>query len=408
MCARWIGKKGIPQHLITKLDAMKHVDSNGSVSFSDGFVYADYRTVLFSNIQTHESVPDYLKLHMVTKALSLAAGRGKITDNSILNEVNRLETEYLNQGLAKYTLVTSISIKSTDTLKRRHFKGCLIDFRPKIKGLLDKERKKIELQSKNAFHAPLPSLYSTLCVYVQARNPLEAGEVALDSLNTIRAIWNLFYNVQYSTGMRSGKAEPFNKILLGPLHTVHSENGRYQQHFVESKYVISTSLKDIESDISKFMKFEAWTRRRLKTGPVEDWVYKSLIRYVLALDEWDYEAAFMKLWSLMEYLTHTTDYDLLIKRVKNRLKEPNLHNDIMQHLRKCRNDLVHFSLMPEYIDTLLYQVKRYAENLLNFYIDDSCYFKNQDEILNFLDLSNDKRVLEEKRKLIKLKLKALK
>ena len=81
------------------------------------------------------------------------------------------------------------------------------------------------------------------------------------------------------------------------------------------------------------------------------------------------------------------------------------HRQVLEHLRSKRNRIVHFTEETEYGEALVYQLKRYVEEMLIFHLNWSNTFKSIGETAIFLDLPADRRELESRIKLFEKALK---
>ncbi len=81
--------------------------------------------------------------------------------------------------------------------------------------------------AKNDLFTEAPKNYVAVRVHVSAKSSAQAAENALDSLDLIRGIWNLYENrrhaFRYSFG---GKPKPVNKYILSPFHFLHYPSGK--------------------------------------------------------------------------------------------------------------------------------------------------------------------------------------
>ena len=116
-----------PKVVAEKLEAAKIIQPDGKISFK-GFVHSENTILLQSMISLSEVIPHREKNRIINKAIFNAGARGKITSEKIINEVNKLQAEYLNLPLKKYQLITSVSLKHTPIIKRLVVDGCHINF----------------------------------------------------------------------------------------------------------------------------------------------------------------------------------------------------------------------------------------------------------------------------------------
>lgn len=88
-------------------------------------------------------------------------------------------------------------------------------------------RAKIILNAQSTIAGDMPSFYAPISVTVSARSSNEAGTKALDDLDLLRGIWNLFNNRRHTIRISSGVRSPVNAMILGPVHTLHKMNGEH-------------------------------------------------------------------------------------------------------------------------------------------------------------------------------------
>jgi hypothetical protein len=136
----------------------------------------------------------------------------------------------------------------------------------------------------------------------------------------------------------------------------------------------------------------------------------ALLRYCRALDFYNYETAFLKLWSILELLTDTVGqrYDTTIKRTSFLFANREFHKEVLEHLRFQRNLYVHHSEQSEEAEIILFQLKRYVEKILLFNIFSKYKFQNIQEFASFLSLPTKKDDLKSKEKKINYGLKFFK
>ena len=95
MCAKWL-KEYDPDHLSERLEESKSTRDDGKVSFH-GFGFMEYIVVLNSMVSLNDTITEFEKDNIVRKAAFSLAKRKKITSNGLLNEIRKLEKEYLKQ-----------------------------------------------------------------------------------------------------------------------------------------------------------------------------------------------------------------------------------------------------------------------------------------------------------------------
>jgi hypothetical protein len=254
-------------------------------------------------------------------------------------------------------------------------------------------------------------LYTKIWVNTKARSCSEAVEKAMTNIDFLRGIWNL--SINHLTYARiSYKMAPINNILLGPVHTLHTSKGTpatrtywYEPFFYEHIRTYNQKKKIINA-----RKDEKRTRKELSNHKYQEVLKNALLRYCRALDFYNYETAFLKLWSILELLTDTVGqrYDTTIKRTSFLFANREFHKEVLEHLRFQRNLYVHHSEQSEEAEIILFQLKRYVEKILLFNIFSKYKFQNIQEFASFLSLPTKKDDLKSKEKKINYGLKFFK
>lgn len=405
MCASW--KRGYnPDVVTTGLESIKSISENGEVSFT-GFEFDDYATVLLSSLDISSLLPDRYKRQIVHKGIYGIAKSNKLTVSALLKEISKLEQAYLREPLKKYLLVSDISFHIPANRLTVVLGGNHITFSRQLRGRIQRD---VFLKMGRVFlDRELPKSYSCVQIVTSGRSPEEAGILALDTIDLLRGIWNFFLNRTRHLILHSGNRDPINKIMLGPLHSLHSPNGKRlpDPFWYDATYVSPVQPIDLTKNWDKIRRFEKLVRGRLSSSHSRLYQEEAFRRYTRALDENNHETSFLKLWSLLEYLTNTLNqsYDVTIRRGASLWADRAFHMEVLQHLRDHRNSAVHSDRRSAEITTLLYQLKRYVEALLTFHVSHSYRFANLEEITRFFDLPTDKGVLNQQKRLIQKRLR---
>jgi hypothetical protein len=229
-------------------------------------------------------------------------------------------------------------------------------------------------------------------------------------LDILRAIWNFAINwsllSQRSFG--GGRWEPVNKIRPGPVTTVHLPDGKLaaEQWWYEPCFV-QGDLEDLTKNWSTIEKNTPWFLKQWNLIPYKEDADAFWVRYARAFDRADHEANFLRLWSLLELLTGTNGerYDETIRRTLFICREREFNRLILEHLRDCRNALVHRDESTGEVDRYLFQLKRYVEDLIRLHLAWAGKFQTLNEFGEFLSLPADSSMLKKR---ITLALRGLK
>ena len=212
---------------------------------------------------------------------------------------------------------------------------------------------------------------------------------------TLRGIWNLKLNSQTVARFSSGPPRPVNEILAGAIHTVHRPDGSLvdpQTYWYEPTVRRYLPAVDLTKKWDSITSEERVVRHRIRRSNYGANLASALSRYARALDGSDYESSFLKLWGLLEFLTHTESarYEDTIKRCLFATRDRELERQVLEHLRDRRNHSVHAAPSREsFGDDLLYQLKGYVEWLLKFHLFSRPSFRSLADAAEFLSLPHD-------------------
>jgi hypothetical protein len=403
MSVTWNNKEYQPEKVVEKIASVRK--KNGSLGW-DRFEFA---ALLYSMLDFSNDIPEIDARGLVTRALLNSDAKAVITSKSIIAEINRLEREYSSLPVEKYVLVSSISINPSWVPKRIRLGSALVIFEKSLPTKFHKESETQLSLAQLTLFADRPTNYLRVRVCVSAKSIHHAAEQALETLDFIRGIWNWILNRSRPSRriIFAGKPQPVNSVILGPLHTLHTPDGKLVPSDVwwyEPSYLGEVKLfTPNQNDIERINQAFNVVRKAFKKHKYPEVVHDAIIRYTRALDERDYTTAYLKLWSILELLTDTgkAGYDTTVKRTAFLFKEREYHLQILKHLKKYRNSSVHLDKENSEIETYLYQLKGYVETLIHFHINNEFGFETIQEAAEFLDLPSDEEVLRNQEKTFK-------
>jgi hypothetical protein len=403
MCAKWI--KGYdPDHLAVRLEESKTLGQDGRVSFN-GFGFTEYIVVLNSMVSLNDTITEFEKNNIVRKAAFSLAKREIISSSGLLKEINQFETEYLKQKPQKFILVSTLSINRFLKLKRAHINGTTITFHHNLPKTFSTEiESKIKRPASYTITGEYPKDYIFVKTTVNAKSHSQASSIAIDSIDIIRGIWNLFYN-RGKFRISSGRRDPINNISFGPLHTIHFPNGKLasESWLYETGYMGPLKVFDMKNKLDNLYKFQNKVRKALKRNKFRNQMEPALQKYAQALDIRDWESSYLRLWGLLEYLTNTNENEShkdTVKRTSFFFQERDYARQVLNHLRDHRNKSVHTGGSNQNIETLLYQLKNFVEIVLEFEIANKFNFSSREELTQFMNLPEDVSELKRRGEII--------
>lgn len=405
MAVNW-NKNLVPNEVVQKIEGIVERDANGNV-VSMGWGITTLSTILHSMLDFSDDVPEEIARNLTTKAIWEAAERGTVTSQRLLPIVNRLVGEYLRLPVQRYVLVSSLSLRRFDQYPLIRLGNSTIIIEQILPEKFALSGRPLRRDAAERLFSPPPQNYIPVRVFVSAKSTYEAADSALYVLGFLRGIWNWLLNRSQPLRMSHGRPEPINKIVTGPIHTLHFPNGKLatETWWYEPHYVREINPFLIPRQVHELFQGLAQVRTMLRKHQYRSDVEKAFVRYANALDERNWFTAYLKLWNLLEMLTNTTGkdgYDVSIRRASFLFDDTAYYKQVIRHLTKYRNDFVHHDKDNAEIETFMYELKNIVEALLCFHLRNKYKFPNLQEACDFLSLSTEPSVLDEKIRLYQL------
>lgn len=409
MSVKW-NQNSDPALIISKIEGSRNINSDGRVRF-EGWLFKEFEMLIYSLLIFPKNIPEIDARGMVSKAIFNCGEKGVITPQKMLMEVKKLERDYQSLPIKRYVLVTSISINQNVKLKRIYQDKNIISFDHSLPQLYQSEVNSIHTYASETILAKEPDNYMMVRVFVFARTIHNAANKALDILDFTRGIWNWFLNMRQYTRTSWGKPIPVNKIILGPIHTLHKPRGLLaidSTWWLEPSYLGAIApFTPNEDQIKKMYQVIHGVGNKLETHSYSETINNAFIRYSRALDERNWSTAFLKLWGVLELLTDTVGakYELTVRRTSYLFQEHTYYRQILENLRKFRNASVHFDVGSSETESYLYQIKYMVESLLGFHINNKFGFNSIQEAAEFLNFPYEEKALKRKVEMLNFALK---
>lgn len=376
-------------------DDRKSIDP---VSFS-GFGVENAQSILESGVDFRPEVAEADKRRLIWRAISTAAASETITAEVLKGALREQELAYLREPVRRYILATSLTIDRSVPLNATLVDGSRITF----SRALPKRYSRAALRQDLDAHTKIDNADRLLSarISVNARTHAAAFEAAIEKLDYWRALINYQLNVRSAMRRTYGDMRAVNQILLGPIHTLHFPGGRlaHDSFWYEQFQQQTTKVADVRGQLPKLLRTAKTLKGRLRRCKYGDRLRLLFVRYTRALDHVDYSLAYNALWAVFEHLAGAVgDYKHLIDRVVFLYDsaESTYVRLLLEHLRDVRNGLVHESQTRSTMETYLYQLKSFVEDLFRFHLSTNNPFSSIAVATAFLDLPMDVAVLKER------------
>jgi hypothetical protein len=386
-----------PELIVEKLNNCRLTNPKGEFYF-DGLEFLYYFDIVLGFFDFPDFIPEFEARNILQRALINLVKKELIKSTELVNEVDKKVILYLQNPFQRYVMLTSLSVDKREKIKPIKINNNQIIFNGNTQQY-QHESEFLVNQAKKVSQFSLPENYLPTRIHISGRSAYEAADRALDHLDLIRSIWNLFFNLRNQFRITFiGKTMPVNKILTGPIHTMHYLNGKIVSNDVwwyDPSYLIPINPIKFREDSERLKKFTHVIRNQIKKSQYSNIIEDALRRYVRSLDEWNWNNAFIRLWSVLELLTNTQfeKYDVTIKRAAFIYKDREYMRQILENLRDYRNKFVHHDTSDSRVESYLYKLKSIVEVLIRFHLTNQFKFNSINEASDFLNLPYDKEVL---------------
>jgi hypothetical protein len=389
MKSKWRDGKVSAQELIRKTIELLVVSDVGGITFANLDLFHIYLDILISRYCFHKDVPSAVRERFLREGIFDLSRSGQASDSELASIIERNESHYLRQPLAPYTLLSPISIRYGEFMKRISVGAASFTFYPhRPKNFPIPDGGSVSVSDTT------PSDYSYLKVHVKARDPWGATENAMYSIDFLRCLWNFYYNRKIrfrDTWISDGGWAPVNSIRPGPIHTLHLPTGKLalKEVWWNSYCPRMMQARQVEASYASLRRFEMYVRRQIRQSKFADMLKNVLLRYGRALDSYDSTTTMLNLWSTLEVLTgvqRSNDSGKLIRRATFLDRNPIQGRLLLEFIREHRNTIAHDGSSPENIERLVFTLKAYVEGLLWFAICNSHKYSSYDKLLHILDM----------------------
>jgi hypothetical protein len=380
----------------TILKELKLQNNNNVVSFGKldvGYVLCVLTGAYLPILNSGKHITFSMYDGLIHSALVDTFKKGKLSPSNFKTELKNQIKLYEKKEFQNFTVISPILCSSIMFGAKSVWGKARISI---LKGLpLKYNFEKAFSNFKHDYDYDLPNDYGFVTIHLQAKSIAEAFESAFNKLDFIRGIWNLFVNLHVPMRISTGKNQHVNKIVLGPIGTIHNLNGSLASEWSywsnDDGYLPPSALSIDAVKWDKIRKFEKSTRNKISVLFNKERVINSIVRYCRALDCNNLQETFIQLWALLEYLTYTDfdRYDITIRRICSLYSDTDSTIAILELFRNIRNSWVHSGVTSNNNERHVYLLKRFVEHILLFYINRSHFIRNQNELTQFLDLPFD-------------------
>jgi len=323
-------------------------------------------------------------------ALALVVERDALTASDLEQQCQQLVAKSMKRRPEQYAVVGSISFVGENHPRSRKTEGGRLSFGVRLTRW---DRSPLQREIDELRSEGLTDFATTVVASVRARNQDVAYESARREIDLRRAFWNLHEN-SGSWRVLASPMRAVNKILWGPVTTIHTADGSFARNGLWVDRAVSTKHSFGPRSNSKIFIFEQAMTRRIRKSPLRQFLEDALVGYVRALDHVDQEHCFLSLFTVFEHLTggmnEGTNYERAMKRtlacfdVSN--DERRFREEELAYLRAFRNELVHRGRAAADEHAAVQLLLVYVHGLLKVFLGSLISSPSREEAFSALDL----------------------
>jgi hypothetical protein len=360
--------KHAPVAVLKQLGEISEPRPDGAIAWND-FSFHRFESALRSAFVVVQPSGEELNEHdarqilhgAIVAAIKSVGGRKALPEHTIREEADKKASAFFRKSPQGYTLVASLSVASLP-FASIDLAGCEVSPLRSRKRYQPPEVATRDSVIKKHLEA---TRYSLVKVAASGRSEHEAAARSIFAVDLLRAFWSFFSTPSWSISF--GRRKPIGVIYPGPLYTLHDSGRKPFETYWYDKHV-REDRELYKPDDAKWRKIEEnrrWCARRLRGHPFRHDLEGLIVRYVEAVDQPDFDVAFLKMWSILEQVTDSIgEYDETIRRAGRNYSDHELVRGILQCLRTRRNLYVHSARESEDPDQAVYLVKQIVESHL--------------------------------------------
>jgi hypothetical protein len=363
-------------------------------------------SVLMTIFPFDSQLVDTERRRVLIAAIGKLAESGPISRNSLEASIRREEAVALKEPLRAFLLASNLSITLFGRVRPARFSGGIALMRHLPRKILDG---RADQDAGIAEKDRLVLNYMGVVTRVRARSPAHALELALNRLDFVRGVWNFAHVRPTIWQSTSDPTTPIARVRFSRIHTLHTPDGQLATSTFwfnpEYRKLSFTSLPDREWN--RMQKMLRSVQQRIPRIQYREELERAFVHYGRALDATDMESAFLKLWSILEFISGAGGerYDTMLGRAAFLFQPDKVTSYVLEHLRYQRNEIAHLGTPQQELRSLVFQLKLFVEQMLAFHLSMGRHFESLDEAGRFMDLHQAAGALRRRVELIEKALK---
>lgn len=389
-----------PDVVLRRIQSVRTLSPDRKGSSFSGWELDQSLPVLHSMLVFPDAAKDLDRANLIWRAV--AYDPQELTKESFLKELNKQVSAALATREDVFHVLTSISITNNVRLGSMTVSGVKLKYCGSTYPRRFIKTRSERILRRDAPTSESPAQYTKVIATVKAKSPRLAISAALRAVDLQRALWCLFCNSVMEIFGQSWM--PINVVRLGAAHTVHTPSGAIASEGIWFEPYHSSANAYTPKDSAKTKKRIQGILARIKHCRYGPDIADALLLYVKALDEWNQNTAFIRLWAALERLASPEhgDYDAVVRRCAFLWDDVAFATQTLEHLREYRNGYMHTGIeMPE-AKSYCFQLQQHFRLLVFFHIGNSTRFQSLKDANDFLELPTEVTALKKLRQSVVL------
>lgn len=185
MCAKFHNQSNV-NHVVSQINKARNQQGN-RVSY-DSMDFSWYKSALETKIEFHNDIPLHVRSDIIRQVLSIPTKNRRVTRDFLINQITECEKKYIGRPVQTFLTRIFLSIRSGFPFRSLRLENAQIDFSPNRY----LETVPADRLQPPPFHGSYPEDYQSIVVRIYAKSKTDAVHDAIEIVDTIRGLWNIF------------------------------------------------------------------------------------------------------------------------------------------------------------------------------------------------------------------------
>lgn len=396
---------GLRHRILNELQKATRVNEEGKVSWSGHADVDQYVSVLKDAFTFPAELSRREAAAAVRRGIFDARGKGKLTDASVLEELQRIADSKLAEPFRQYSMWSRLSYRPPIPSQDKLFTYQDVSIR------LSKQLPRYMQLPEDDFERLRPIAtkdklgFGFLIAVTQARNGTHASDKIFRATEVFQAVYNLALKPWNILG---SEQKPEAILLMGPYHFLFKE----RKSLLNNSMWYNQSFRDEHwnatfSESAKVFKSAGVVRQalsKLDSHPLKEPLTAALLMMNDGMEAADMSRRTLRYWTALERLFQAGDeratYDKIIRRATYLDDPSDLARAKLNRLVRIRNRYVHMGATENEHHQLTQYLADHVKSHLFYVLFNGDDFADHGEFIEMTDLPSNSMALQRRRRAI--------